>query len=77
MFVYESVIRALFDSGAVPNVMFAKLCSELHMKSKETFRKMRMADGLEAFVLGHEILIPVGTIACFLTFSVEKDTCLR
>lgn len=64
VFVYTSVVSALFDSGAVPNVMCAKLCSELHLETRVTDRKMRTADGLEACVLGevHELPITVGNM---------------
>lgn len=72
--VFETVVRALLDSGAVPNVMSVNICSPLHLEPHETNRIMKMADGTETGVVGKvtKIAITIGDLRCQMTFSVVR-----
>lgn len=54
--------------------MSAKICSQLHIQPHDTNRRMKMADGTEAMVLGDvgEVPFTVGRITYNLTFLVVK-----
>lgn len=73
--VNKSVVRALFDSKAVRDVMSARLCSELHLENTEADRKLRINEGSEACALGrvHEIPITVENRTCLLNVLVVND----
>lgn len=70
--VFGTVVRDLFDSGAVPDVMFADLCSRLHLEPPKTNRRMKVADGTETGVVGEvtKVAITVGDLTCQMTFLV-------
>lgn len=61
VFVYASMVKALFESGKVRNVISAKRCIKLHLETREKDRKIRIADSSEALVLGefYEVSITV------------------
>lgn len=50
--VFRTVVRVLFDSGAVLNIMCADLCSCLLLQPRSASRCMNMADGTETAVVG-------------------------
>lgn len=74
MSVYASVVKALFDYDAALNVISTKTCRDMVLDTRETDRKMRIADGLEACVLEgvHGVRIAMGSIKCLNFFGCEQ-----
>lgn len=63
------------DSGAITDVISLSLCERLHVKPRKTIRRIPMADGKEAMVVGqvHGLLITVGPIATEVSFLEVLD----
>lgn len=70
--VYKTLARALFDSGALPNVMSENLCNLLHHQLFNLNRRMRITDGTEAVKLGKFTtkVVTVGGLIYEMTFLV-------
>lgn len=57
--VFGSVPKAVLDSGAVPNVTAANVCSQLHFQPHSTNRRMKMSDGSEETLLREIERVPI------------------
>lgn len=60
--VFGTSVMTLSGSGAIPDVMSSKLCSQLHVTSVRTKRRIRMTNKQEAEVFGEvtNVLITIG-----------------
>ena len=74
--VYETQMRALLDSGAIPNVMNASVGSKLSLSPKPTSTKITVANGQKTTCLGSIENVPVsfnGTVTS-LNFLVAAGS---
>lgn len=71
-FVYGTVERASFGSGAVTNVRYADLCSKTHRQPSQTNRRKELTDCIKSGVAGELMIVPVRVedIICQRTFLV-------
>lgn len=67
--------QVLCNSGDVPNIMAARLCSQLHIQPYSTNREIKMTNGSEDTVPRKVKKVPttVRRISHVLAFSVGKD----
>lgn len=72
--VFGTVVRALFDSSAVSNVMSVHLCSRLHLEPHQKNRRIMMVDETETGFVGEmtRVAITVGDLTCQMTFLVTS-----
>lgn len=75
VFFFGSTAQVPFDFRAVPNITAASLCSQLHLQTHSTNRRMTMADGFKATVLGEVDNVPmtVGGMTRAFTVLVVND----
>lgn len=73
--VYGSDVRALLDTGALPNIMSHRLCEESHLNPSENLRRIKVADRATARVWGElkGVLVTFDTLTANLTFLVVAD----
>lgn len=57
--VYGTVKRAIFNPGAVPDVIPTDLCTQLHVQPSKTYRRMKTADCKEKGVVGELTFVQV------------------
>lgn len=50
--VYLAQLRALLDTGALPNIISKRLCEEPRLSPTETSRRLTVLDGARTRVLG-------------------------
>lgn len=73
--IFGTMVRVLYDSDAMPNVMYAKWCSDFRFQVLAKWRLMKMADCTEAWVEGEvsNNLVTVDGMNCQLNFLAVRD----
>ena len=74
--VYSESTMALFDSGAIPNVISQKMVKNLHLRIVPTDRSMKVANCASEKCVDtlNEMSISMGELVVLMDFLVLEDT---
>ncbi len=74
--VYSESMMALFDSGAIPNVMSHKMANKIYLRRQPTNRCIKVANCASEKCVGtlNEVLISMGELVVPMDFLVLEET---
>ena len=74
--VYSESTMALFDSGAIPNVMSHKMMKKLHLRMQTTNRSIKVANSASEKCVGtlNAVLISLEELVVTIHFLVLEET---
>ncbi len=74
--VYSESSMALFDSGAIPNVMSHKMVRKLHLRMQPTYSSIKAANCASKKCMGtlNEVPIIMGELAIPMDFLALEET---
>ncbi len=74
--VYSKSTMALFDSGAIPNVMSHKMVKKLHIRMQITNRSSKVANCASEKCVGtlNEVPVSMGELVVPMDFLILEDT---